>query len=325
MDNQDLYLKSPIKAVITLYIRPSTSRQKVLDLLKHEQPIISNIKSTVTRKGIQVSFQRIKTFVRRMPKNKNGYILVASPDRLVYTDEMFIIADKYSCGSEFYSKPYEKELISRLNPVGIIVLDTKEATIGYVDSQIEVIKTITSGISGKHHKGGFSQQRFKRKREEEINNFFKRVAEVTKVFLISHPIDSIIISGPGLTKDRFLKGKYLDPKLKEKVIGTFDTQYTGEYGLQETLKIALERIQKNAFAKEVKIVEDFFNILGKHFDKVLYGEEEISLNIHCLNKLIKIQEHQKEYPFKNTTILYFHGEHYEKIKGLGGVVGIKRS
>jgi len=317
-----LYLESVKKDVITLYIRKGTTKGKVLSLLKREEPIISNIKSRVTREGIKSALQRMKTFIGKMPLSENGYIIVADSDRLAFINHIPIDIDKYYCGGSFYNAPLEEFLLTRLNPIGIIIIDTKEATIGYIASGIEVIKTMTSGISGKHHKGGFSQARFQRNREEEINAFFKRIAVTAKAFLTSHKIELLLISGPGLTKNKFCKGKYLDPRIQEKVLDTFNTQYTREYGLKETLKKALPRIKKNAFADEIRTVENFFDILGKHFSMVVYGEDEVSHNISRLAKLIKIEEHPRVYPM-DTTILHFQGEHYEKIKNLGGVVGIK--
>jgi len=41
-----------------------------------------------------------------------------------------------------------------------------------------------------------------------------------------------------------------------------------------------------------------------------------------IKQLIKIEEHTQKYS-KETITLHFKGEHYEKIRNLGGVVGIK--
>ncbi len=320
--HEDIYLKSPNKDVITLYIKPDTSMQSVLDLLKKEESIINNIKSRVTRQGIQEAFQRLKTFLETLPPSKQGYIICATPNKLVYIDDILVNIDKYYCGGEFYAAPLEETLTARLNPVGILTLDTKEATIAYIGKSMEILKHMTSGIAGKHGRGGQSEQRFTRKRQEEIKHFFKRIGEACSIFVKAYPITELIVSGCGKTKDRFLKQKYLDYRLQEKVSIVLDTQYTGENGIRETLQKALPRLERNAFAQEVKEVEDFFNILGKQFDRVVYGEEEITKNIHQITKLIKIEEHIPVYPVE-TRVLHFRGEHYLKIESLGGVVGIK--
>jgi len=40
-------------------------------------------------------------------------------------------------------------------------------------------------------------------------------------------------------------------------------------------------------------------------------------------KVFKLEEIPTEYPDKKAIVIHFKGEHYDKIKGLGGVVGIK--
>lgn len=318
-----IYLKSPNKDIITMYIRPETSKQQILNLLKKEEPIIDNIKSRVTREGIKQSFQRLRTFVERMPPSENGYIICVSPEELVYMTEIPVRIDKYYCGGEFYAAPLEEAMTQRLNPIGIITLDSKEATLAYIGNKIEILKHLTSGVEGKHGKGGQSQRRFERQRKERIKFFFRRVGKASQIFLTSYPITELLLAGCGKTKEKFLKGEYLDYRLQEKVNLILDTQYTSEDGIREALHKALPKLEKNAYAKEVKIVEDFFEILGKYFNDVVYGEEEIQKNLPMIKKLIKIEEHSKKYP-KETIILRFRGEHYEKIKNLGGIVGIKR-
>lgn len=63
-------------------------------------------------------------------------------------------------------KPREK--------MGKIQLSSKKAIISIVEGEFEEVKfKLTSGISGKHGKGGQSKPRFSRKREEEVNVFLK--------------------------------------------------------------------------------------------------------------------------------------------------------
>lgn len=319
---EDLYLKSPNKDIITLYIRPETDKQKILDLLKKEEPIIDNIKSLVTRKGIKASFQNLKTFVERMPPSKSGYIIVVSPEKLVYANDVRVDRDKYYCGGEFYSIPLEETLAQSLNPIGIITLDTKEATLAHIGNKIEILQHLTSGVEGKHSKGGQSQRRFERQREERVKYFFGRIGKAAEIFLIAYPITELIIAGCGQTKDKFVEGKYLDYRLQEKVKIILDTQYTGEGGIREALHLALPQLEKNAFSQEVKTVEDFFNLLGKQIECVVYGPEEIKRELPKIRKIIKIEELKTKYP-KKTIVLRFRGEHYDKIKALGGIVGIK--
>jgi peptide chain release factor subunit 1 len=318
-----LYLTSPNKDIITLYVRPETKRQKILDLLKKEEPIIDNIKSRVTREGIKASFQHLKTFIEKMPISENGYIICTSSEKLVYVTDIRVNRDKYSCGGEFYSTPLEEELALRLHPIGIIALDTQEATIAFIGTKIEILKNMTSGIAGKHNKGGQSQRRFERDREMQILNFFHRIADASKIFVESYPIEELLVSGCGQTKNKFLDTQYLDYRLRKKVTLTLDTQYTGDAGIRETLHKALPLLQKNAYAKEVKIVEDFFELMNTNFERIVYGKDDIEKNLHSITRIIKLEENTLSYE-KETIVLHFKGEHADKIRALGGIVGERR-
>lgn len=323
MNKEQLYLKSANHDVITIYIAKDSSIQRTLNLLKREEPIVGNIKSRVTRQSMEIAFQKIKSFLVNPPPSENGYIIVASATDFAWTTEYLIEEDSYKCGNEFYAVLLEEMQLKTLEPVGVIIVETAEATIGYIGSSINVLKHLTSGIGGKHSKGGQSQRRFEREREMEITAFFSRIAIAANgFFLLSHPITSLLIAGPGMTKKRFLETKYLDYRLKEKILDVFDIQYQEESGLKEVLHLALPLLEKNAYAKEVKIVEDLFEILGKSFESIVYGPDEIKNQIHLIKKIVKIEEIKEEYP-KETVILRFQGEHYDKIKSLGGIVGIK--
>jgi len=333
MNKEQLYLKSPNHSVITVYIAKESPIQKTLNLLKREEPIVSNIKSRVTRQAIETAFQKIKSFLVNPPPSENGYIIVASENDFAWTGDYLVERDFYRCGNEFYAAPLEEGELKKLEPVGVIIVETAEATVGYIGSSLNVLKHLTSGIGGKHNKGGQSQRRFEREREMEIIAFFARIAEAANgFFLTSYPITGLLIAGPGMTKKKFLESKYLDYRLKEKILDVFDIQYQEESGLKEVLHLALPLLEKNAYAKEVKIVEDLFEILGKSFESIVYGSDEIKKQIHLIKKIIMIEEKEGEYEetLRNfsgeISILHAKGtEPYLKISSLGGVLGIKKT
>ena len=332
MDKDKLYIKSRNHDVITIYIAKGTPVQKALDLLKREEPIVSNIKSRVTRQAIQRSFQKMKSFLFNPPASSNGYILVASECDFAWTKDFLVDRDLYKCGDEFFSSPLEEGLARGLYPIGIICLDTKEATIGRVSNEIEILKYMSSGIPGKSHKGGQSQRRYERERDMEISAFFKRIGDAAKLFVEGYPIEELVFSGPGHTKNDFLDAKYLDYRLKGKVSIILDTQYTGEPGIRETFHKALPFLEKNALAREVKIVEDLFETLGKSFESIVYGKDEIQRQLHSIRKIVMVEEKENDFSEMLTSfggeivVLHSRGaEHYQKIYSLGGIVGIKKT
>ncbi len=101
-------------------------------------------------------------------------------------------------------------------------------------------------------------------------------------------LKGIIISGPGPTKEDFLKGNYLDSKTKELVIGTVNIGYTGDFGLEETVAKSSELLEKEEVTKEKKILERFFNTLGSNTEMAAYGEEKVkkALDLGAVDTLI---------------------------------------
>lgn len=69
-----------------------------------------------------------------------------------------------------------KTALSHHETIGVVQISTKEAVISRrIGDYEEVVYRLTSGIGGRHNKGGQSSQRFQRNREEQIKQFFHRI------------------------------------------------------------------------------------------------------------------------------------------------------
>ena len=76
-------------------------------------------------------------------------------------------------------------MLKEKDTYGIVTVDGNEATIATLRGRtLEVVKSITSGLPGKHDAGGQSQRRFERNREQEVNEYYKRVGGyINDIFL----------------------------------------------------------------------------------------------------------------------------------------------
>ena len=71
---------------------------------------------------------------------------------------------------------YIKKLMKPQKRIGKIRLSSKKATISIIEGEFEEIKfRLTSGIPGKHGRGGQSEGRLTRKRDEEVNAFLRKI------------------------------------------------------------------------------------------------------------------------------------------------------
>ena len=118
--------------------------------------------------------------------------------------------------------------------------------------------------------------------------FFRKIAEVAKTeFFHLKELKGILVGGPGPTKEDFRKEGQLVTELKEKVIAVKDIGYADEHGLKLLVEDSADVLAKQEIYQEKKLMEDFFNLLGKDKDKTAYGQSpvESALKIGAVDKL----------------------------------------
>ncbi len=158
-----------------------------------------------------------------------------------------------------------REMVRGRRVVGVLVLDSKEASFGVFEGgRLELVGSITSGVSGKSGKGGSSQRRYERERDMAVTYFFHRVAEhAAKAFLERHRVSVLVVGGPGLTKEDFLKGDFLHYELKNVVLDVVDTQSASVEELKEVLDKSSEALKSMCGPEEKRIVERFLAHMGQ--------------------------------------------------------------
>jgi len=182
----------------------------------------------------------------------------------------------YRCDDHFHVDIL-KDMLKDENLIGFLAIDTKDAGWGLLHgNRIEVLRETSSGVAGKHRQGGQSARRFERLREMELTYYFNRVAEVTKEFFIDiYPVKGLIISGPGPTKEDFLKSNYLEYRLQDKVIATLDSSYSGSEGIREAFVKAQDVLADFRLVEEKKLVEKLFREINSHSGLGVYGLKDI--------------------------------------------------
>jgi peptide chain release factor subunit 1 len=156
-------------------------------------------------------------------------------------------------------------------------LDAREATIGLLRGKNVVpLKHLESTVPSKTVKGGMSQARYDRLREDAINEFLTKVGEkASELFLEQKDLKGVLVGGPGPIKERFVRENYLNYQIQKKLLGVKDVSYTDEYGLKELVNRSQDLLEKTALAKERELMGKFFSELGKG-GNVVYGFEETS-------------------------------------------------
>ena len=258
-----------------------------MSMLKKEYALTQNVKSRVTRHNVLNALEKTMNHLRLFKKTPpNGLVIFCGnvskkegqPEIKIWSIEPpQPLAQKiYWCDQNFVLDPL-KDMTREKEIYGLIVLDSGGSDIGFLKGKKVLLeKHLDSLVPGKTSKGGWSQQRYKRIREEAINNHLKKTAEIAKsIFTQEKDLKGVIIGGPGPIKERFKEGDYLDYRIKEKILGIVDTSYTGDQGLQELIQRGESLIQEATAVRERKMMEEFFGHLQKDDGLSVYGLEEV--------------------------------------------------
>lgn len=252
--------------LVTVYVPPRRPIFDVISQLRNEAGTASNIKSDLTRNHVQDALSRTMEHLKLFKETpENGLVIFCGAipnDRGIGKEKIEIYSvippkpvqiSLYRCDDHFWTD-HLKEMLKDEKVIGILAVDTSETGIGILTGdRWETVDTLTSGVAGKHRQGGQSARRFERLRDNELNEYYHRVADhARKVFIDQYNVKGIIVGGPGPTKDNFLKEEYLDYRLQNNVLATLDTSYSGDEGVREII----DKVQKEGIMDEFRVMEE---------------------------------------------------------------------
>ncbi len=294
--------------LVTVMIPAGFNINQVTKQLEAEKSTAANIKSKQTRSAVTDSLDMIIRNIKNMKQTPpNGLALYAgnvSEKEGVQDIKFWAIEPPkplkvrmYRCDQTFVTEPL-RNMLQTDEVFGLLVIDRKDATIGLLEGkEIKVLRKLSSGVPGKVRAGGQSSQRFHRITEGLAKEFFRRVAEEMKEEFFDLPrLKGILVGGPIPTKEEFLEEGQLVTKLKEKVIAVKDIGYVDEHGLKLLVEASYDDIAEQEIVKEKKLVEKFFNTLGKDSSKAIYGEEKVNLALErgAIDTLLLSKRLEKE-------------------------------
>src|SRR5690349_713222 len=271
--------------LVTVYVPPRRQIFDVISQLRNEAGTASNIKSDLTRTHVQDALSRTVEHLKLFKETpENGLVIFcgAIPTSKGFGTEKIelysVIPPKpiqislYRCDDHFWTD-HLKDMMKDDKVIGILAIDTQEAGLGILSGdRWQVIDTLTSGVAGKHRQGGQSARRFERLRDNELNEYYHRVADhAYKVFIQQHKVNGMIVGGPGPTKDNFLKEEYLDYRLQNNIIATIDSSYSGDEGIREIL----EKVQEQGILTDYRLMEE--KKLMKKFMTEVYSNKGLAI------------------------------------------------
>jgi peptide chain release factor subunit 1 len=272
--------------LVTVHIPSGYPLNEITTLLKQEQSTAANIKSKSVRKNVTTALEKIQRHLglyKETPENGLALFCGNVSEKEGGIDiELWAIEPPeklknriYWCDQTFITDPL-KEMVREKEIYGLVCLDRSEADIATLKGKkINPLIHFESIVPGKTRAGGQSSARFARVREGMLNDWLKQVGDaVNKTFREEKDLIGIILGGPGPIKDMFLKEDYIQTEIKNKIMGTVDTSYTGEHGLQETVERGEDLLKEASVTKEKKLLTKFFDNL-QTTELSVYGIHEV--------------------------------------------------
>lgn len=273
--------------LITVYVPAGLDINIITRQLEAEKSTAANIKSTATRKNVESALDSLIRYCKQTRLTpKNGVCLFSGNVSQIEGQDNFIVEifeppeelgmRLYRCDQTFVIDPLI-EMLEIKEIYGLLVIERKEASIGLlIGKKIKLLKHIDSFVPGKVRAGGQSSQRYHRITEGLAKDFYRKVADLIKnEFFGLKGLKGILVGGPGPTKEDFLKEGNLATALMDKVLGVKDIGYADEHGLELLVENSQDILAGQEIVHEQKLLERFFNSLGKDRDKTAYGKPEV--------------------------------------------------
>ncbi len=333
--------------LVTVYIPAGYDLNKIIAHLAQEQGTASNIKDKTTRTNVIDSLERMIRHLRLFKQTPpNGLAIFSGntasqegkQDIKVWSLEppLPLNLRMYRCDQTFITEPLQ-DMMENKETYGLIAMDNREGTVGLLRGKsISIIKDMTSAVPGKTRAGGQSSVRFSRLREIAAGEFYDRIAEIANAEFLAmgKNLKGILLGGPGMTKETFLNGAYLNNELKKKVIAVRDLSYTGEFGLKELVEKSQDALAQEEIIKEKKVMQEFFKLLATNSDKVVYGKADVekALNYGAADKVLisedfkELEVFEEKVQASGAQIVYVSTETEEgaQLRDLGGIAAFLR-
>lgn len=182
----------------------------------------------------------------------------------------------YSCGHHFETELIE-DLFETYDDYGIVHIKGEETTLYSLNGdQLTYLTKFTTQIQSNHSRGGQSQNRIERLRQEQITEYLKKINELLVAKWIIPQTDQetelikikgLIIVGHGLKKDQLLRDNLLDQRLSKILLGVITS---------DTINIT--NLQSLVYQDQIKTNKDLWDSsVGKYLienpDRLIFGKK----------------------------------------------------
>jgi peptide chain release factor subunit 1 len=299
MPTPDYELRDRIEAVanaesddndlVTLAVPPEKPVGPVLERVEEEAVEAEHLDADETTRAHREALDHLRHLLHGYDATpENGLVIYVGVVDGDLVDHVFddlpnpVPESVYERSNEFEIAPLET-ITGPSRTYGLLVVERGGAALGRLDGdQVEVVEIIDSDVMGKTRAGGQSADRFERRREEQLSDFFAEVAgEAERAFLgedaedAEDAIAGLLVGGTTVTVDEFIDGGYLDHRLADLVVGdAYSVEYASEQGLTQLVEKARDAIDDAEERNVREALDRFFTAIREDEGRVVYGREK---------------------------------------------------
>lgn len=198
----------------------SSFHSPVEDLLTVYLPYVTPLSKVLSEKVLDMIEGKTLALLERLDP-ETGLVLFYDIHRMIceaIVPPIPVTSPFWQLGDNFETS-FLKESLSKDYRMLILILHAGESFIGFApDARVfDTSEFVRSSVKEKHSKGGFSQRRFERLREEDIAHHMHKVSEaLDKVLEENSHIDFVIISGDAQLSREIQRSLPLDIEIIEK-------------------------------------------------------------------------------------------------------------
>ena len=186
----------------------------------------------------------------------------------------------YRCDSKFHTDCIKNLFENSTIHYGLLLISGSETLFYTFDEHLRMkkVSNTTTRIARKHCKGGQSQNRIQRLRDEQIHSYITKIEENIHEYYFYKGkcvVKKIILSGGGKKKE----------KIQERIKKDVDTVLLSQNTIDELLPKLKEIIIRDDEKYSEKQIQYIQKLIEIEPDRLVFGREEVLNNIDGLEKI----------------------------------------
>lgn len=278
--------------LITIYVSPKDSVNFVQSMVEQELHSLDDYdENTRMKYSVGSTLEEMKRILEDMVDiPSNGLVIFGG--RVQGNTEVLVLSEKlekpvpetrYISGSQF-STDIAQKITSRDSEAVLVLIELGTCIIGLLGNELaDIQEEVNVRIPSKHSKGGQSQSRFERRREEAKKEFYNECERRIKNVIDSSSDSRIFIGGPEITVKEFVNQTNLDNRIE--IINSIE--YVNQTGMEKLKRESLKHLDDEERKEKMDELDDFFKSITDDLPTI-YGKESVeqAIEYRAVKKLL---------------------------------------